>query len=451
MPSNASGSHFRPSSRNRHRRTAIAVSVLVLAVAAVAVGVWFAVSRGAVPAPTPDEPTSQEQTQGPTGGSDEPTSQPTGEGSPGEGQGGESEPAGPEQAGDELSAKVAEKLASMTLEEKVAQLFIVQPEDITGVGQVTAAGDATRQALEGNPVGGLVYFASNLIDTDQTREMLSNTLKYGYEINDLPLFLCVDEEGGTVSRVGGNPGFGVDNVGNMSEVGATGDTDKAYEVAKHIGTYLDYLGFNVDFAPDADIANNPNGTMGLRSFGSTADAVSPMVAAQVRGFADAGVLCSAKHFPGIGGAAGDSHDGRIYSEKTLDEIRAEELKPFEAAIGEDVPFVMVGHLSLPNVTGDNDPASMSSEIVTDVLRNELGYAGIIITDSMGMGAATDSLPAERLGVEPLKAGVDMVLMPADYQAAYQGVLDAIASGELTEQRIDESVTRILTVKLGRMA
>ena len=351
---------------------------------------------------------------------------------------------------DDLAAQVSAKLSEMSLEQKVAQLFIVRPESLTGVGQVIAAGDATKAALEKMPVGGVVYFADNLQDTDQTREMLSNTMKYGEEINGLPLFLCVDEEGGTVSRVGGNPGFGVDNVGDMCDVGATGDTDHAYEVAKHIGTYLQYLGFNVDFAPDADIANNPNGTMGLRSFGSTADVVVPMVAAQVRGFEDGGVLCSAKHFPGIGGALGDSHDGRIYSEKTLDEIRAEELLPFEAAMEEDVPFVMVGHLSMPTITGDNDPASMSSEIVTDLLRNELGYQGIIITDSMGMGAAADSLPVERLGVEPLKAGVDMVLMPADLEAAYQGVLDAIAAGELAEERIDDSVTRVLTLKLGRL-
>ena len=349
-----------------------------------------------------------------------------------------------------LADRVQEKLDEMTLEQKVAQLFVVRPESLTGGSQVIAAGDATKAALEKMPVGGVVYFADNLQDTDQTREMLSNTMKFGEEISGLPLFLCVDEEGGTVSRVGGNPGFGVDNVGDMCDVGATGDTDHAYEVAKHIGTYLQYLGFNVDFAPDSDIANNPDGTMGLRSFGSTADVVAPMVAAQVRGFEDGGVLCSAKHFPGIGGALGDSHDGRIYSEKTLDEIRTEELVPFEAAMEENVPFIMVGHLSMPTITGDNDPASMSSEIVTDLLRDELGYEGIIITDSMAMGAATDSLPVERLGVEPLKAGVDMVLMPEDLEAAYQGVLDAVASGELTEERIDDSVRRVIRTKLERL-
>ena len=351
---------------------------------------------------------------------------------------------------DPLDAEVSAVVDKLTLEQKVAQLFIVRPEAVTGVGQVTAAGETTRAALAEMPVAGICYFADNLLDADQTREMLSNTMSYGREANGLPMFLCVDEEGGTVSRVGGNPGFGVDNVGDMCDVGATGDADQAYEVAKHIGTYLDYLGFNVDFAPDADIANNPDGTMGRRSFGSTADVVAPMVAAQVRGFEDAGMLCAAKHFPGIGGARGDSHDTSIYSEKTLDEIRAEELRPFEAAIEEDVPFVMVGHLSMPNVTGDDDPATISSEIVTDLLRNELGYEGIIITDSMGMGAATEAVGVERVAVAALLAGVDIVLMPADLQAAYQGVLDALSSGELTEERVDESVRRIVRTKLARL-
>ena len=351
---------------------------------------------------------------------------------------------------EEAVSEVDRIVSGMTLEQKVAQLFVVRPEAITGVETAVAAGETTRQALLDMPVGGIVYFAANLVDTDQTREMLRNTATYAEEASGLPIFLCVDEEGGTVSRVGGNPGFGVDNVGNMCDVGATGDTAYAEEVAKGIGTYLDYLGFNVDFAPDADIANNPDGTMGLRSFGATADVVAPMVAAQVRGFADAGVLCAAKHFPGIGGALGDSHDASIYSEKTLDEIRAEELRPFEAAIEEDVPFVMVGHLSMPNVTGDDDPASISSEIVTDLLRDELGYEGIIITDSMGMGAATEAVGVERVAVAAISAGVDIVLMPADLDAAYQGVLDAVTSGELTEERIDESVRRIVRTKLSRL-
>lgn len=401
-----------------------------------AAGACLSLALGACATEPVDPPAAEE----PDGAEQDPT--------PAEGQGEKDE--SPEPAEPEPASEADRILAGMTLEQKVAQLFVVRPEAITGVGVQTAAGEATRAALEAMPVGGICYFAANLVDADQTREMLANTARYSEEVCGLPIFLCVDEEGGTVSRVGGNPGFGVDNVGDMRDVGATGDVGYAREVAQHIGTYLSYLGFNVDFAPDADIASNPSGTMGLRSFGATADAVAPMVAAQVEGFAEAGVLCAAKHFPGIGGATGDSHDARIYSQRTLDEIRAEELRPFEAAIEADVPFVMVGHLSMPAVTGDDDPATLSSEIVSDLLRGELGYQGIIITDSMAMGAATDSVPAERLGVEPLLAGVDMVLMPADLGAAYQGVLDAVASGELTEERIDESVRRVVQTKLDRL-
>lgn len=352
---------------------------------------------------------------------------------------------------EQLEGRVQEKLGQMTLEQKVAQLFVVRPESLTGVGQVVQAGDATKSALEQMPVGGVVYFAANLQDSEQTRAMLQNTQSYAQEVEGLPLFLCVDEEGGTVSRVGGNSGFDIANVGDMRDVGATGDTSNAYNVANHIAGYLTDLGFNVDFAPDADIANTSSTTMERRSFGSTSDVVAPMVESQVKGFLDGQILCCAKHFPGIGGAEGDSHSSSIYSQKTLDEMSAEELVPFQSAISAGVLFIMVGHLSCPQVTGNDDPASISPTIITGVLREQLGYEGIVITDSMGMGAVTDVVSSDQVAVRAIEAGADMVLMPADLQAAYQGVFDAVNSGEITEDRINESVARILRVKLGRMS
>ena len=172
-----------------------------------------------------------------------------------------------------------------------------------------------------------------------------------------------------------------------------------------------------------------------------------MVAAQVRGFSEAGVLCAAKHFPGIGGVLGDSHEGAIVSNKTLDELRAWELVPFEAAIEAGVPLVMVGHLTAPNATGNDVPSSINPAIVTDLLRGELGYEGLIITDSMSMGAVGDFCTPDQAGVAALQAGVDLVLMPEDFAAAYQGVLDAVRSGALSEERVDQSVTRIVKTKL----
>ena len=330
----------------------------------------------------------------------------------------------------------------------MAQLFVVRPEAITGVDTVTQAGAVTQEALRAYPVGGIVYFQKNLLAADQTEKMNANSQAYAQEACGLPLLVGVDEEGGTVSRVGGNPGFAAPNAGNMADVGATGDPAQARAVAQTIGGYLHDLGFNVDFAPDADICGDPAvDVMALRSFGGDPALVGSMVAAQVEGFSEAGVLCAAKHFPGIGGVPGDSHEGAIVSDKTLDELRAWELVPFEAAIEAGAPLVMVGHLSAPNATGNDVPASINPAVVTDLLRGELGFEGLVITDSMGMGAVDGFCTPDQAGVAALQAGVDLVLMPADFAAAYQGVLDAVRSGALPESRIDESVTRIVKAKL----
>lgn len=347
-----------------------------------------------------------------------------------------------------LDERAAEKTAALTLEQKVAQLFVVRPEAITGVDTATQAGTVTQEALHAYPVGGIVYFQKNLLSADQTKEMIANSQAYAQDACGLPLLVGVDEEGGTVSRIGGNPGFSVPNAGNMAEVGAAGDPAQAQDVAAGIGDYLRELGFNLDFAPDADICGDPAiDVMALRSFGTDPDLVGGMVAAQVRGFSEAGVLCAAKHFPGIGGVLGDSHEGAIVSNKTLDELRAWELVPFEAAIEAGVPLVMAGHLTAPNATGNDAPSSINPAIVTDLLRGELGYEGLVITDSMSMGAVGDFCTPDQAGVAALQAGVDLVLMPEDFAAAYQGVLDAVRSGALSEERIDQSVTRIVKTKL----
>ena len=342
---------------------------------------------------------------------------------------------------------VARKVASLTLEQKVAQMFFPQPEALTGMGQVTAAGDTTRKAFASIPVGGMCYFAQNLQSESQARQMLSASNQISLDEVGLPLLMSVDEEGGTVSRVGGNKGFSVENVGNMRDAGDTGDARRAYDVCKKIAGYLGPLGFNLDFAPDADIVNGTSQTMAKRSFGTTADAVAPMVESAVKGFLDGGIMCCAKHFPGIGGAQGDSETEAITTDKTLDQLRQEELVPFERAIAAGVPMVMVGHISCPKVTGDSAPASLSRAIVTDVLRDELGFDGIIITDSLGMGAVAGLHKARDLGVAAIQAGVDMLLMTPDLPASYQGVLDAVKAGTITEERIDESVTRIVRAKL----
>lgn len=350
------------------------------------------------------------------------------------------------------SAEPSEAAASaivekMTLEEKVAQLFFVTPEQLTGIGQVVAAGESTRQAYAQMPVGGVIYFEQNLLDAAQTRAMLTDMQNIATDISGLPAFLAVDEEGGSVVRIGGRSGFDVPNVGNMRAIGDSGDTVKARDTAAHIGAYLADLGFNVDFAPVADIANTASTTMSARAFGSTEEAVTPMVAAQLDGFRQAGILPCVKHFPGIGGALGDSHTNAISTAETIDEMKVEELKPFEAAIEADVPFIMVGHLTVTEATGSNLPASLNPVVMSDLLRNDLGYDGLIITDSLAMGAVTKFYAANDVGLQALRAGADMVLIPLDLHGAYQRILDAVAAGEMSEERIDESALRVVRAKL----
>lgn len=347
-----------------------------------------------------------------------------------------------------VTRRAEDIVSEMTLEEKVAQLFIIQPEALTGVAIQTAAGQATQSAINYLPVGGFIFFSDNLVDPAQTREMLTNMRTYSTERTGVPMFLCIDEEGGTVSRIASNTSFGVDNVGNMSDVGATGDSAYSRHIAEQIAAYVSELGFNVDFAPVADITDgSDSNVMRYRSFGSDANLVSDMVAAQVEAFNSRGVLCSPKHFPGIGDAQGDSHDESISTDATLDDMQAHSLLPFRAAIDAGAPMIMVGHLSCPAITQDSTPASLSYSVITGVLRDRLGYRGVVVTDALNMGAVSNLYPDDLIGVIVLEAGADLILMPDDFQACYEGILRAVESGRISEERIDESVVRIIEAKL----
>lgn len=367
------------------------------------------------------------------------------DGSGGEGAG---DGQNPEDAAAAARAAVDERIGAMTLEQKVAQLFIVTPEALVeGVSQVTQAGDMTREGVTAHPVGGIVYFAQNLLDPEQTTTMLANVKQFYADAGNVAPFIAVDEEGGTVVRIADNEAFGAQDVGDASALGSAGDTEAAKRAAEQIADYLMPLGFNLDFAPVADVVDPlRSDTMGLRSLSSDAAVAADMVRAEVEGFRDKKMLCCAKHFPGIGAAAGDSHEGAITIEATNEELETVDLVPFRAAIEAGVPMIMVGHVSLPNIAGDSTPAPLSSAVVQGMLRDSLGYTGIIVTDSLSMGAITDYYTPAEAAVAALKAGCDIPLMPERLDEAYQGVLSAVQVGELTEERLDESLTRILTAK-----
>lgn len=347
-----------------------------------------------------------------------------------------------------LEERIDAQMAQMTLEEKVLQMFMITPEALTGYGTVTAAGDVTYQSLQKYPVGGIILFAQNVIDPDQLGTMNGNLQNYSEEITGLPMFISVDEEGGKVARIAKNSNFSVETFSDMRSIGDSGDTTKAYEVGNTIGAYLNQYGFNLDFAPDADVLTNPdNQVIGTRSFGTDPYVVSKMTQSVVKGLEDNQVYACLKHFPGHGATSGDTHAGYAYTDKTLDELMQSELVPFSNGIQNGVHFIMVSHIAAPQVTGDNLPASLSPYMIQTVLREQMGYDGIVITDAMNMGAISDNYGSADAAVRSVNAGADIVLMPKDFVSAYQGVLNAVESGTISADRIDESVRRILRVKM----
>lgn len=346
---------------------------------------------------------------------------------------------------EQLMQEVESILADMSLEEKVYQLFIITPEALTGSKCVTAAGETTRKSLEKYPVGGLIYFSKNLKNPAQTTKMLKGVMEFSYEVEGLPLFTCIDEEGGRVARVGNNASFKVAEVGCMQDVE---DVSEAYAVGETIGAYLSQLGFNFDFAPDADVLTNEGNTViGDRSFGSDPDRVTRMAAAVSDGLHSQKVLSAFKHFPGHGATLADTHEGFAYTDKTYEELLENELKPFMAAGTCGVDAVMAAHISVPGVTGDDTPCTLSEKMITDILRKELGFEGIIVTDALNMGAITQKYTSGQAAVMAVNAGVDMLLMPQDFKRAAGGILEAVQEGKISEERINESVRRIIKAKL----
>ena len=334
----------------------------------------------------------------------------------------------------------------MSLHEKVCQLFIVTPESLTNWENYSVGGQMTKGALKDYPVGGIIYFAFNIESAPAVTQMISNTKQYAEDQGMPPLFYAVDEEGGAVARCAQKAGTTrFEPMYNYR----LGGVDTARDNAKVIATDIASLGFNLDFAPVADTWSNPNNkVIGTRAYSSDFKETATLIPAAVNGFHDGGVYCSLKHFPGHGDTLGDSHYGSVYTEKKLDELKEAEYLAFESGISAGADMVMVGHITMNGV--DKQPASISHQMITDELRGRLGFDKVIITDSLSMRAVSDTYASGELCVKVLEAGGDMLLMPADFRAAVSGVENAVKEGRLTEERIDESVRRILELKSERM-
>ncbi len=333
---------------------------------------------------------------------------------------------------------------NMTLDDKLWQLFFVTPEAVSGEGAMTSVTDNFAEVTKIKKVGGIILFADNIANAEQVT-------KFNSDISacfETPVFIGVDEEGGTVSRLG-RKGIITDN-GKMNKVGASGDISAAEAVGESLGSELSALGFSVDFAPVADVLINPKNTeIGSRSFGSEPDLVGSMVSAETKAMQRHNVSAVLKHFPGHGSTTANSHNGASVSMRTLEQLREEELVPFRAGIEAGADFVMISHISLPQVVGADIPCSLSPYIITELLRNELGFDGIIITDALNMGAVSGRYSSGDAAVMSIEAGADMLLMPENLDEAHDAIAQAVESGRISEKRINESVRRILTVKQRR--
>ena len=351
-------------------------------------------------------------------------------------------------------AEVEAMLKKMTLREKVGQMFFVRVESLDPSIEWTTYDDLAnlknqeitmkmRKVNHDYPVGGIILYAWNIEDETQ----LANIIKQVRSLNGSPL-LCIDEEGGRVSRIANNPNFHVKKYESMAAIGATGDPKNAYECGNTIGTYLKRYDFDIDFAPVADVNTNPdNIIIGPRAFSDDPAVAAPMVTNYLQGLKDAGITGCIKHFPGHGDTTNDTHSGYVQSLKTWDEMNQCEMVTFRAGIQWGCQLIMTAHIAVPNVTGTNIPSTLSPVVLQDKLRGELGYQNIIITDGMEMGAITMHYTSGEAAVGSIKAGVDIVLGPRDFTEAFDAVIAAVNNGTLSEERINQSVRRILTLRL----
>jgi beta-N-acetylhexosaminidase len=278
----------------------------------------------------------------------------------------------------------------------------------------------------------------------QLRDLLGKSQEMAAEYNNgIGLFQTVDEEGGSVTRV--QKMLWKTPVENMSYYGKLNDYSTTYEAGRTIGGYLADYGFNVNFAPVADVRVSETNELGTRIFSNDPLVVADMCTAIIRGLKSQKIASTLKHFPGLGAGDGNTHYDTVEIDRTLEDLEITEFPAFRGGIEAGADFVMVGH-QVMKASGENLPADMSPVVVTDWLREKLGFEGVIISDSQSMGAITNTYTSEEAAIMSIKAGVDVILMPNDLRAAVEGVKAAVESGELTEERIDESVIRILEKK-----
>ena len=344
-------------------------------------------------------------------------------------------------------------IKKMSLREKVGQMFFVRPEALDTTIHWTEYQDlpdyklqqvnkTMRDVSKDYPIGGMILYAHNIVDEAQLGEFIAEIRT----LNGSPL-LAIDEEGGRIARIANNENFDVPKYESMAAIAESGDPSEAYKAAFTIGSYVKKYGFDIDYAPVADVNTNPeNIVIGARAFSDDPETAAEFVVSYLNGLDSAGVIGTLKHFPGHGDVKTDTHSGYAETNKTWEEMLECEMIPFKAGIEAGAQMIMTAHIAAPKVTGDDLPATLSSVILQDKLRGELGFKGIIVTDAMDMGAITTQFGNAEAAIKSIQAGVDVVLCSKDFTQVFDAVVNAVEKGDIKETRIDESVKRILELK-----
>jgi len=337
-------------------------------------------------------------------------------------------------------------IASMTARQLIGQLLM--PAYIyDGRGQpVTSMVPELQALIEEVAPGGFLLFGENIRTPEQVRALVADV----QAVAAIPMLIAIDQEGGVVRRLVPSEVMPATAIPAAGRVGRSGDTDLAYELATVIARELRSLGVTLNLAPVADVATNPgNPVIGSRAYGSDPEEVARIVAATVDGLQSNGVSAALKHFPGHGDTMEDSHVAMAVLPHGIDRLRAVELVPFARGIAAGSDAVMTGHISVPELTGSDEPATLSRRITYDLLREDLGFDGIVITDALTMAGLTRYFTAEEIPVRALEAGADVLLRPADARRAADVITRAVSDGSIPIERIEASVRRILRLKIRR--
>ncbi|MEH7502707.1 beta-N-acetylhexosaminidase [Neobacillus drentensis] len=347
---------------------------------------------------------------------------------------------------------IGNAIEHMSMEEKVGQMLMPDFRNWNGKN-VTVMNDEIAKLVKDYHLGGVILFRENTVTADQTTKLVS---AYQEAAEKYGLMISIDQEGGIVTRLQ----TGTDLPGNMA-LGATRSEELAEKVGRTIGEELNALGINMNFGPVLDVNNNPdNPVIGVRSFGEDPELVAKLGNAYIKGLHETGTAATAKHFPGHGDTAVDSHVGLPSVPHDLDRLKKVELYPFQQAMDAGIDAIMSAHVTFPKIddtkaiskkdgTEVSVPGTLSHKILTGLMREEMGFKGVIVTDAMNMGAIADHFGSVDAAIRAVKAGADVLLMPVGIQAVAKGLYDSVNTGDISEDRLEQSVERILTLKLNR--